>query len=84
MTKQGTEKLARALMDWLEERNQNLAENPELAEEDEELRAIVEEEARERIETLSARRKATRASEKLANEDEDDDDDHDVEVIYEL
>ena len=84
MTKFGTEKLARSLMDWLEERNQKLADNPELAEEDEELRATVEEEARERIETLYSRRQAAKAAAKAAGEDDDDDDDHDVEVIYEL
>jgi GTP-binding protein len=82
MAKQGTAELASDLMTWLENRNRELAENPELAEEDEDLRAQVETEARDRIELLSSRRKAARAAARAAGED-DDDDDYDVEVIYE-
>jgi len=84
MTKQGTKALARDLMTWLEERNKNLSEHPELAEEDQELREIVEAEARERIEMLGARRKAARAEARAESDRDDDDDDYDVEVIYEL
>ncbi len=82
MTKQGTEKLAGDLMTWLEERNALLSENPELADDDEAQRELVESEARERIEMLSSRRKAERA--RARAEEDDDDDDHDVEIIYEL
>ncbi len=82
MAKQGTAELASDLMTWLENRNRELAENPELAEEDEDMRAQVETEARDRIELLSSRRKAARAAARAAGED-DDDDDYDVEVIYE-
>jgi GTP-binding protein len=82
MAKQGTDELARELMNWLEQRNEALAENPELQEADEEAREQVETEARERIEMLSARRRAERAAAKSAAADDDDDDDYDVEVVY--
>lgn len=83
MAKQGTDELARDLMNWLEQRNEALAENPELQEADEDAREQVETEARERIEMLSARRRAERAAAKAAAADDDDDDDYDVEVVYE-
>jgi GTP-binding protein len=83
IAKQGTEKLASDLMDWLEERNRSLAEDPDLADADAEAREIVETEARERIESLYARRKAKRAAARV-DSDDDDDDDYDVEVVYEL
>ncbi|TXR52154.1 Obg family GTPase CgtA [Reinekea thalattae] len=84
MTHQGTEQLAAELMTWLEQRNERLKENPELAEEDEALREQVEFEARERIEMLSSERKAARAKAKAEqmSDDDDDDDDHDMEIIY--
>ncbi|EAR10121.1 Obg family GTPase CgtA [Reinekea blandensis] len=81
MAKQGTDALAGDLMSWLEQRNAELAENDELADEDAQLRDQVEEEARERIEMLSARRRAEKAAAK--NRSDDDDDDYDVEVVYE-
>lgn len=81
MAKDGTDKLAADLMTWLEQRNAELAENTELAEQDDQLRDQVEEEARERIELLSARRRAEKAAAK--NRSNDDDDDHDVEIVYE-
>jgi len=83
MKKEGTVDLSRDLMTWLENRNSSLAENPELAELDEEQRAQVEDEARERINLLGERRKAARAAARAANNEDDDDDDYDVEVIYE-
>lgn len=83
MTKTGTEQLSRDLMDWIEQRNEALAADEELAAADEEARDIVEEEARERIEMLSSRRRADRAAAKAAENSDDDDDDHDVEVVYE-
>jgi GTP-binding protein len=90
MSKLGTDKLAQDLMTWLEQRQTELAENPELAEVDDEKRAQVEAEARERIELLTARHRAKRAAAKAgisveSDDDEDyDDDDYDVEVVYEL
>ena len=83
MKKQGTVELSRDLMIWLENRKSTLEENPELADFDDEQRALVEEEARERINLLGERRKAARAAARAANNSEDDDDDYDVEVIYE-
>ena len=90
MSKVGTEKLAQDLMTWLENRQLQLVENPELAEADDEKRAQVEAEARERIELLTARHRAKRAAAKagvsVENDDDDDfdEDDYDVEVVYEL
>lgn len=81
MSKIGTMAMAGDLMTWLEERNRRLSEDPELAAEDEHNREVVESEARERIELLSARRKAQRAQARAESDDEDDD--YDVEVIYE-
>lgn len=79
---EGTKQLASDLMVWLEERRDRLAEDPELAEEDEELRAQVEEEARERIEMLSNKRRKDRLGKTDEDDDDEDDDDHDVELVY--
>ncbi|WP_320827451.1 Obg family GTPase CgtA [Reinekea sp.] len=91
MSKMGTDKLAQDLMTWLEHRQTDLAEHPELAEVDDEKRAQVEAEARERIELLTARHRAKRAAAKAGvkvesddDDDDYDDDDYDVEVVYEL
>ncbi|HBP67084.1 MAG TPA: GTPase ObgE, partial [Alcanivorax sp.] len=43
-----------------------------------ELRARLEEEAREKIQEIKRDRRAARD-----NDDDDDDDDHDVEIVYE-
>lgn len=82
MSRQGTADLAGDLMTWLEARNEDLAENPELADEDEALREQVESEARERIELLAAQHRANRAKAKASRDKDDDDDDHDMEIIY--
>lgn len=81
MAKEGTDALAQDLMNWLEQRNEALAEDEELAEAEAEAREAVEEEARTRIEMLAAERKAKRAAAK-AEQNDDDDDDHDVELVY--
>lgn len=81
MTKDGTAALAGELMTWLEQRKAELDADPELAQADDERRDQVEDEARERIEMLSARRRAQKAAAKAKSDD--DDDDHDVEIVYE-
>lgn len=81
MAQDGTDELARELMNWLEQRNEALAEDETLQEADDEHRAQVEFEARERIELLAEQRKAARAAAKAQSND--DDDDHDVEIVYE-
>lgn len=81
--KEGTDRLSSELMDWIEARDAALKEDESLAEQDELDRQTVELEARERIDMLSARRRAQRAAEKSAAEDDDDEDDYDIEVIYE-
>ena len=81
LANQGTEKLVQDLMTWLEETRAALAEDETLLEADAAHRDQVEQEARERIRTLSERRKHAR---KAARDDDndDDDDDHDVEIVY--
>lgn len=79
-TGEGCQALAQALMNAIEERRRREEEEPDYAEAQRELRARLEQEARERVQEIRARRRAERLA---ADEDDDDDDDHDVEIIYE-
>ncbi|CBL43903.1 GTP-binding protein Obg [gamma proteobacterium HdN1] len=74
----GTERLAQNIMVHIEALNQRMAEDPEFAEREHAARSRLEEEAREKVRELAARRREARGR----DFDDDDDDDHDVEVIY--
>ena len=74
----GCEELVYALMNAIEERRLREQEDPDYAAEQRELRARLEEEAREKIQEIKRDRRAARD-----NDDDDDDDDHDVEIVYE-
>ncbi len=78
-TGEGTQELVYALMNAIEERRLREAEDPEFREEQEALRKLLEEEAREQVQHEKAQRRLQRQA---AMEDDDDDDDHDVEIIY--
>ncbi|SEA48235.1 Obg family GTPase CgtA [Microbulbifer marinus] len=81
---EGTDVLCGRLMDYLEERKEEEAADPELAEAELESQRQMQREARERIDELrEAQRAKRRAAKGLADEDEDwDDDDHDVDIEY--
>lgn len=74
----GTDRLVQAIMVYIEEMNERIANDPEFAEQEHAARARLEEEAREKVREMAARRREE------AEEDDfdDDDDDHDVEIIY--
>jgi len=85
----GTQAVCQQIMNWLDEQRIAQAENPELAEEEAEIRGRMEEEAVERVEAYLERRHGPRVkpAEGLEEEGEDDDDDfddddYDVEVEY--
>lgn len=74
----GTERLAQAIMVYIEEMNERIANDAEFAEQEFAARARLEEEAREKVRELAARRR-----EDVDEDDfDDEDDDHDVEIIY--
>ena len=73
----GCEELVYALMNAIEERRLREQEDPDYAAEQRDLRARLEEEAREKIQEIKRDRRAAR------DNDDDDDDDHDVEIVYE-
>jgi len=77
-TKNGTQALAYALMNDIEERRRREEEDPEYDAEQEELRAQLEEEARERVQQDKLQRRLARQN----DDDDEDDDDHDMEIIY--
>ncbi|GAB2894412.1 Obg family GTPase CgtA [Microbulbifer echini] len=81
---EGTDVLSGRLMDYLEERQQREARDPELAEAELEAQRQMQREARERIEGLRESHRAKRKAAKgLVDDDEDwDDDDHDVDIEY--
>lgn len=74
----GCEELVYALMNAIEERRLREQEDPDYAAEQRDLRARLEEEAREKIQEIKRERRVARD-----NDDDDDDDDHDVEIVYE-
>jgi len=75
----GCDELVYALMNAIEERRQRESEDPEYAGQQRELRARLEEEAREKVQEIKRERRAARDDE----DDDDDDDDHDIEIVYE-
>lgn len=74
----GCEDLVYALMNAIEDRRRLEQEDPDYAAAQQDLRARLEEEAREKVQELKADARRARQ-----NDGDDDDDDHDVEVIYE-
>jgi len=73
----GCEELVYALMNAIEERRMREQDDPDYAAGQRDLRARLEEEAREKIQEIKRDRRAAR------DNDDDDDDDHDVEIVYE-
>lgn len=74
---EGTKPLTQAVMRWIEERAEEEAENPEVAEQEAARRQRMDEEARAGIEEEKQARRAARE-----DDDDFDDDDYDVEVVY--
>ncbi|MCK0155231.1 Obg family GTPase CgtA [Alcanivorax sp. S6407] len=75
----GCEDLVYALMNAIEDRRRLEAEDPEYAAAQQDLRARLEEEARDKVQELKAEARRARDN----DSDDDDDDDHDVEIVYE-
>ncbi len=84
IAKQGTEAIAMEMMNFIEDWDVRLEEDPEAAQAEADLKARLEEEARERVQQLKLARQQQRKAEKEAALDDDDfdDDDYDVEVEY--
>ncbi|MDB2566073.1 GTPase ObgE [Porticoccaceae bacterium] len=79
LASQGTKALCAGIMDYIDEHRQQEEADPELTELADERRAVIQAEARERIEGLA---QARRQSRQQPQENDDEDDDHDVEVVY--
>ncbi len=78
LEREGTEELSQAIMRYLDERAERLAEDPEFAEQLGELDARIEAEARARLQAHYDQRALRRAGLKNVDEDDDDfDDDED-------
>ena len=81
LNREGTQGVSYKIMDYIEERRERALNDEEFAESIIEERAVVEEEARERMEELAELRRQAAADRKAARSD-DDDDDYDVEVEW--
>ena len=75
---EGTQRLCQDMMELLEKQRALEAEDPELAEQEFQSQVAMQQEARERIAELRARRR----SQAQEADDDEDDDDYDVEVEY--
>lgn len=75
----GTEQLCLDIMEHLEAYWEAEKTDPEVAERESELQAKMQQEARDKIESLRGRRKTTDQDD---DDFDDDDDDHDVEIVY--
>lgn len=75
----GTEQLCLDIMEHLEAYWEAEKTDPEVAERESELQAKMQQEARDKIESLRGRRKTTDQDD---DDLDDDDDDHDVEIVY--
>ncbi len=89
ISKQGTFEACRAVMEHIETRKQQEADDPELAEQELERKALLEQEARERLRLLRIQQRARRLQkgdpgvDGFDDDDDDyDDDDYDVETVY--
>lgn len=82
--KQGTFEVCQDIMALIEERRQLEADDPELAEQELQRKARLEEEARQRLQLLRKQQRARRLQKGSEDDDDDDydDDDYDVEVEY--
>src|SRR3990167_7807675 len=78
----GTEELAFAIMNYLEELNERMASDAEFAAQEMAARKRLEEEARQKIQEYKQERRRQRLDAQEADGEDDDDDDHDVEVIH--
>lgn len=78
---EGTDELCYEIMSYIEERNRDEAETPELAEQERELKAAMEEEARACIRAHYEARLRRKQAQK-DDDDDFDDDDYDVDVEY--
>ena len=78
----GTDRLCQDIMAWLEEQAIRESEDEAFAEEERQRREKMDDEARERIQALQAKRKEERRKLKEQSELDDDDDGDDVEVHY--
>ncbi|MFZ5600843.1 MAG: Obg family GTPase CgtA [Pseudomonadota bacterium] len=78
----GTEALAFAIMNYLEELNERMASDAEFAAQELAARKRLEEEARQKIQEYKQERRRQRQDAQEAEDEDDDDDDHDVEVVY--
>lgn len=77
LEREGTEELSQAIMRYLDEREQRIAEEPEYAEALAELDQRIEDEARARLQALDDKRALRRAGLKSAYDVQDEDDDFD-------
>ena len=83
--RQGTQELAKAVMNWLDERELRIQEDEDYAAEVAELDQRIEEEARAHIQELDdrrARKKAGLLDDEDDFDDEDEDDEDGAEIIY--
>jgi len=82
VTGKGCHELCGAIMKYMEDRQEALIEDPELAEREEAEQLQMQAEGRERIDQLTEERRNTRKSEETEQEDDDDWNEDDVEVVY--
>lgn len=84
LNKDGLKELVHNLQDFLDARAAAVAEDPQLLEQEKEVRAVIDQEARENLERLKAEMRARRQAAKdgLDDDDDFDDDDYDVDVEW--
>ncbi|HCH25327.1 MAG TPA: GTPase ObgE [Oceanospirillaceae bacterium] len=84
IAKTGTDDLAKTMMNFIEDWEMRMEEDPAAAAAEEDLKARLEEEARQRVQQLKLARAQQRRAEKegVDSDDDFDDDDYDVEVEY--
>ncbi|WP_299771357.1 Obg family GTPase CgtA [uncultured Pseudoteredinibacter sp.] len=84
INKTGTHEMCNEILEYLEETWEAEKANPELVEQEIETQQQMQDEARERIESLREQHRAERksAKEQSSSDDDWDDDDYDVEVEY--
>lgn len=84
LNKEGLKELVHNLQDFLDQRAAAVAENPQLLDEEREIRATIDQEARENLERLKAEARARRQAAKdgLDDDDDFDEDDYDVDVEW--
>lgn len=82
INKQGLDRLVLQLQDFLDEKKEAIVQNPELADEERELRMQIDREARDNLERMRAEMRARREAGHDDDWDDFNDDDYDVEVEY--